>query len=145
MSKKGILLINIGTPDHCDWVSVYKYLTKFLNDKRVIDLPMVFRMALVNLLIIPLRVKNVVRAYSKIWSRQGSPLLNHSLQIKDALSATLPDSYQVELGMKYGNPSIKTAMTKLQGCYQLTIVPLFPQYSSAATGSAIEASLKYLM
>lgn len=141
MPQQGVLLINLGTPDNCDAKSVYRYLTEFLNDPRVIDLPIWLRWPLVNLLIVPLRHKKSAAAYQKIWTAASSPLLRHGQQLQQALSQALGKDYQVELGMRYGNPSIKAALQNLQHCSRITVIPLFPQYSSAATGSAIEKLL----
>ncbi|MBV9575413.1 MAG: ferrochelatase [Gammaproteobacteria bacterium] len=138
MKKQAVLLINLGTPDHCDESSVYRYLKEFLNDPRVIDLPVFFRWPLVNLLILPFRYKKSAAAYQKIWSEQGSPLLCNSLNLKEALAKELGDDFHVELAMRYGQPSIATALNKLADVHSLIVIPLFPQYSSAATGSAIE-------
>lgn len=148
---KGILLINLGTPDNCDPKSVRRYLKQFLNDPMVIDLPGIARWFLVNCLIIPRRYKNSAAAYQKIWlkgnapleaGKAGSPLLVYSEAMKEALAIELGAGYQVELGMRYGNPSIQTAVEKLKGCDTLSVLPLFPQYASAATGSAIAEFLK---
>ena len=145
---KGILLINLGTPDHCDPKSVRRYLTEFLNDPLVIDLPAIVRWFLVNCLVIPRRYKNSAEAYQQIWLTGdsplgvGSPLFVYSHGMKEALSLELGAGYQVELGMRYGNPSIQTALEKLQDCDTLSMLPLFPQYASASTGSAIAAFLK---
>jgi ferrochelatase len=117
---------------------VRRYLKEFLNDPRVIDLPAWIRWPLVNLLVIPLRYKKSAAAYQKIWHKQGSPLLFYSLKCKEALAAALGDEYQVELGMRYGQPSIASALEKLKGASSIDVIPLFPQYSSAATGSAVE-------
>jgi ferrochelatase len=138
MNKKGVLLINLGTPDNCDPKSVRRYLKQFLNDPMVIDLPSIVRWFLVNCLIIPRRYKNSAEAYQKIWLKEaGSPLLVYSEAMKEALSIELGTGYHVELGMRYGNPSIQTALEKLQGCDTLRVLPLFPQYATASTGSAI--------
>lgn len=141
MNKKGVLLINLGTPDAADVASVRRYLREFLNDPRVIDLPMLVRWPLVNLLIIPFRAKTTTKAYQQIWETQGSPLLTISNQLQVGLARELGEDYQVELGMRYGRPSIKHALEKLKNCSSITVIPLFPQYSSAATGSAIESLL----
>jgi ferrochelatase len=143
MNKTGVLLINLGTPDHCDPASVYRYLKQFLNDPRVIDLPRIPRYILINFLVIPFRYKKSAKAYQQIWQETGSPLLSHSEAIKQALALELGHDYQVELGMRYGHPSISSALKRLAECSTIKILPLFPQYSSAATGSAIEAVLKY--
>ncbi|MBX3708860.1 MAG: ferrochelatase [Gammaproteobacteria bacterium] len=144
MNKKAILLINLGTPDHCDAQSVKRYLREFLLDPRVIDLPMIIRWPLVNLAIVPFRYQATTEAYQKIWQTTGSPLLTISQQLKNALAVELSQNYQVELGMRYGNPSIAAAWEKLKEAESLTVVPLFPQYSSAATGSTIETLMKSL-
>jgi ferrochelatase len=141
MSKKAILLINLGTPHHCDGKSVRRYLREFLNDPRVIDLPAIIRWPLVNLFIIPFRYRRTTAAYQKIWTKQGSPLLVISEKIREKLAGMLGQEYQVELGMRYGSPSIASALDKMKDCESLTVIPLFPQYSSAATGSALEAVL----
>lgn len=143
MSKKGVLLINLGTPDNCDPKSVRRYLKQFLNDPRVIDLPWVIRYFLVNWLIIPRRYQKSAAAYQQIWLKgksietSGSPLFVYSQAMKEALAIELGAEYQVELGMRYGNPSIKSAVEKLKDCTNLKIIPLFPQYAMASTGSAI--------
>lgn len=144
MAKDAILLVNLGTPDNCNEPSVRRYLKEFLSDPRVIDLPYLTRKLLVNAFIIPFRNKRVTAAYKKIWTENGSPLLHYSLCLREKLSQELGPKYQVELGMRYGNPSIASAMSKLVDATSLTVVPLFPQYSSAATGSAIEQVLKTL-
>jgi len=145
MEKKGILLINLGTPDSYQPLAVIKYLVQFLNDPRVVDLPFLFRAFLVNGIIIPRRFKKTAAAYQKIWLSNGSPLLVYTEQLREAVASQLGSDYQVEIGMRYGRPSIKTALQKLKHCDSIHIIPLFPQYSAAATGSAIEAAAKILM
>lgn len=141
MHKKAILLVNLGTPDHCDGKSVRRYLREFLNDKRVIDLPFFIRWPLVNLLIVPFRYKKTTAAYQQVWKISGSPLLTISKDIQHGLKEILGAAYQVELGMRYGQPSIQSALEKLSDYDSITVIPLFPQYSSAANGSAIEQVL----
>lgn len=130
----GILLINLGTPSASDVASVKRYLKEFLNDPKVIDLPNPWRSILVNGLIIPLRAKNSAHAYQQIWTPNGSPLLVHSLALKQALQLDCP----VSLGMNYGEPSIAKALDELKNCEKIIVIPLFPQYSSAVTESIIE-------
>lgn len=142
--KTGVLLINLGTPDDCSPKSVSAYLKQFLNDPRVIDLPKLIRYILVNWIIIPFRYKKTAHAYRQVWTTNGSPLLVHSRELVESLSNELDDNFQVELGMRYGHPSIESAMLKLKDCQKIIAIPLFPQYSSAATGSAVEALLRTL-
>ena len=143
-STIGVLLINLGTPDNSDSKSVYAYLKQFLNDPRVVDLRAVLRYFLVNWVIIPFRYKQSAHAYQKIWSDKGSPLLINSQDLVNAVRKKFDASIQIELGMRYGNPSIESAFNKLKHCEKIMAIPLFPQYSSAATGSAIQELLRVL-
>ncbi len=143
-AKIGVLLINLGTPDNCDPRSVYDYLQQFLNDPRVIALPAIMRYILVNCFIIPLRYKQSAQAYSQIWTDKGSPLLLHSQELVNAVRTAFDKTIQIELGMRYGHPNIQSAVDKLQKCQKIIAIPLFPQYSSAATGSAIDELLRVL-
>ncbi len=143
-SKVGVLLINLGTPDTSEPKSIYVYLKQFLNDPRVIDLPRIIRYFLVNWLIIPFRYKQSAHAYQQIWTKKGSPLLTHSQELVSAVRKAFGTTVQIELGMRYGQPSIQSALDKLKSCKKIIAIPLFPQYSSAATGSAIEALLRIL-
>lgn len=143
MVKQGVLLLNLGTPEGSDAASVRRYLSVFLNDPRVIDLPTVLRWVL-SRLIVWVRHRKSAHAYQQIWTAEGSPLLVYSIAIKQALAQKLGQDYQVELGMRYGKPSIPEALEKLKLCPSIRVLPLFPQYSSAATGSAIQAFLASL-
>ncbi len=142
--KKGVLLLNLGTPDNPHTPAVCRYLKAFLMDPRVIDIPWVLRFALVYGLIIPFRAPKSAKAYQSILTETGSPLLTNSLALKAALSETLGADFVVALGMRYGKPSIQSALEALQNqkIDHLTIIPLFPQYASSATGSALETCLK---
>ena len=142
MNKHGILLLNLGTPDSCDTKSVRRYLKEFLSDPRVIDLPTPARWLLLNAIILPFRPKKSAAAYQQIWTEHGSPLLEHSQDLALAVSKILGENYTVALGMRYGNPSIARALAQLSDSTNLTVLPLFPQYSSAASGSAIEKTLQ---
>lgn len=138
MKKTAVLLINLGTPDELSAKAVRRYLREFLHDPRVIDLPIYLRWPLVNLFIVPFRYKKTTEAYSKIWETEGSPLLKHTKNIAEHLAEEIGDKYQVEFAMRYGKPSIKDTLKRFKHCKKLIVVPLFPQYSSAANGSAIE-------
>lgn len=140
--KKAVLLVNLGTPKNCDASSVYHYLKEFLNDPRVVDLPKWLRWPLVNGIILPFRYKKTAALYQNIWQAQGSPLLINSERLREALAQELGEAYEVVLGMRYGEPTIPFALSQLKQVDSLTVIPLFPQFSSAATGSAIEKVLK---
>ncbi len=144
MSKTCVLLINLGTPESSDFLSVYRYLTEFLNDPRVIDLPVLARFILVNLLVIPSRCKKTTEAYKKIITPEGSPLLVNSQKLKNAVAKELGEEYEVEIAMRYGKPCIQSALKNLKHSNHLIVIPLFPHYSSAATGSAIAQLLQEL-
>ena len=145
MKKAGILLINLGTPESYRPLDVIQYLRQFLNDPRVVDLPWLFRTILVNAIIIPKRYRKTANAYEQIWLPDGSPLLVHSKALQQQLKEKLGEGYQIEIGMRYGKPSIETALENLKHCGSIKIIPLFPQYSSAATGSAIERVYRFFM
>lgn len=141
--KKGLLLINLGTPNNPDTRSVKRYLAEFLSDKRVITLPSFLRYILLYGAIIPFRSKQSAHAYQQIWTPKGSPLLVNSQLLLEKVQARLGENYQVALGMRYGAPSIQMALEELQNCQDITVLPLYPQYSSSATGSSIEVVLNY--
>lgn len=142
--KNGLLLINLGTPDSPDIPAVRRYLREFLADRRVIDLPAPLRYLLLYCAILPFRPKRSAHAYQAIWTIEGSPLLIHSRNLQTKLQKHLGDTWRVALGMRYGNPSITSALKELSHCEHLTILPLYPQYSSATTGSSIEKTLNLL-
>jgi ferrochelatase len=137
--RNAALLLNLGTPDSPAVPDVRRYLREFLSDPRVIDIPAVGRWLLLNLIILPFRPKKSAAAYAKIWTDEGSPLLTHSRALTDAVGRELGPDWGVELGMRYGQPSIASAVAKLREANpsRLVVLPLFPQYSEAATGSAL--------
>jgi ferrochelatase len=136
----GLLLINLGTPDSPHPRDVRPYLREFLSDPRVIDIAPWKRSLFLNLFILPFRPRTSGEAYEKIWTERGSPLLFHSLDLAEKMRKRLGRECAVELGMRYGNPSIGQALESLRskGADRIVVFPLFPQYSSAATGSALE-------
>lgn len=142
--KNGLLLINLGTPEKPDPSSVRHYLAEFLSDKRVISLAAPLRYLLVYAAILPFRPKQTAHAYQAIWTTEGSPLLVHGRNLQQKLQQELGQQWQVELAMRYGKPAIAKALMKLKDCSHLTILPLYPQYSSAATGSSIEEVLQLI-
>ncbi len=144
LPRHGVLFINIGSPASLRLWSVASYLRKFLSDRRVIDINPVLRFLLVNLLIVPLRSRNSRAAYGQIWKEEGSPLLFFSHALVRALNAQLPPHIFAAVAMCYSEPSLTQAIAALaaRDVERLTIMPLFPQYSSAANGAAIEAALR---
>lgn len=141
---RGVLLINLGTPDAPDSNSVRRYLNEFLMDPDVIDIPYLLRWFLVKGCILPFRSSRSAQSYQKIWSDKGdSPLRFYSQKLKEKVQIFLGDEYQVELGMRYGQPSLEVALEKLFAAQpsleSLVIFPLYPQYSQAATDSSRKA------
>jgi len=135
--KKGVLLVNLGTPDGSDVKSVRRYLRQFLMDGRVIDIPYLSRWLLINLIIAPFRGPKSAREYQKLWEVRGSPLKFYGEDLRDAVQDRLGSDFLVVLGMRYQNPSLESALLKLQesNVTSIKVIPLFPQYASASTGS----------
>jgi ferrochelatase len=135
----GLLLLNLGTPDAPTTPAVRRYLREFLSDPRVIDLNPVGRALLLHLVILPFRPAKTAHAYRAIWDeRRGSPLLAHSKDLAAAVAAKLGAGWHVELAMRYGNPSIRSALDALADCDRIVMLPLFPQNASSSTGTAVE-------
>ncbi|MCF6310900.1 MAG: ferrochelatase [Verrucomicrobiales bacterium] len=139
MSKQGILLVNLGSPDSTDVGDVRRYLRQFLMDGKVLDAPYPIRFCVVHFAILPSRPKESAEAYKKIWQPEGSPLVISSRAIRDEMEKRFPDAV-VELAMRYQNPSIESAIGKLkeQGVTDLAVVPLFPHYAMSSYESAVE-------
>lgn len=142
-NKTGILLVNLGTPNSPNTPDVRAYLKQFLYDSRVIELPSFLRWILVNLIIVPFRASKSAAAYAQIWQNTGSPLMTNSIALQKKLAELLGADYCVELGMTYGTPSINSALQQLEQkkVQKIIVLPLFPQYSSAATGAPLEQVL----
>lgn len=139
MTKTGILLVNLGTPDSPSTGDVRKYLREFLNDPRVIDLPWLSRKLLVNCIIVPFRAPKSAKQYKEIWSNEGSPLLIYGERLKNKLQKKLGDNYVVELAMRYQQPSVRKTLAKIaHRVEKLIVIPLYPHYASSSTGSTIE-------
>jgi ferrochelatase len=128
-----------GTPDSHQVSDVRKYLAEFLMDPLVIDIPFVARLALIYGIILPLRPKKSAAAYQKIWTERGSPLLFHLVDLGEKVAKTLGSDFQVEIAMRYGRPTLESAMKRLQAANvkKIKVLPLYPQYSLAATESSI--------
>ena len=114
----GVLLINLGTPTAPETGPVRAYLREFLSDPRVIDIHPVRRWLLLNLIILPTRPAKSAAAYRKVWTPEGSPLLVHGRALAEKVQAVLGDTFAVELGMRYSDPSLPTALAALRdrGC-----------------------------
>jgi len=134
----GLLLINLGTPDAPTSAAVRRYLRQFLSDPRVLDMNALGRKLLLELVILPRRPRKSAHAYQQVWGERGSPLLFHSQDLVAGVQARLGDTWKVALGMRYGKPSIATALEALRECDRIVTLPLFPQYASSSTGSALE-------
>jgi ferrochelatase len=140
-SKTGVLLTNLGTPDRPVCPSLRKYLGQFLMDPRVIELPKLFRALLVRGIIVNFRSHKSAAIYRQIWTEDGSPLLLNSQALADQTALALGDDFDVELGMRYGQPSIESALKALhdRGVRKLVVIPLYPQYSGSTNGSTFDA------
>jgi len=144
MSKKSaILLVNLGSPDSPKPSDVYRYLTEFLNDPRVIDLPWLGRKLLVNGIIVPFRHRKSAKVYEQLWTKNGSPLIQSGFAVAELLQKRLGDNQKVFLAMRYQSPSLDQVLAQVQewGPDEIILIPLFPQYASASTGSVLEKTL----
>jgi len=141
----GVLLVNLGTPDAPTPAAVRRYLSEFLSDPHVVEMPRLLWWIILHGFILRVRPSRSARAYQKVWTDYGSPLLFHSQDIANAvgqqLGARISGSVFVELGMSYGNPSINAALDRLymQGARRIICLPLYPQYSGTTTASVFDA------
>ena len=144
--KKGILLVNLGTPDSPRRGDVYRYLQEFLTDGRVIDFPWLPRQLLVRGIIAPFRSGSSAKLYKMLWTDEGSPLKYFGERLAEGVQEILGEEYVVELAMRYQSPSIERAVERLMEhrVSEITVVPLFPQYASATTGSVHEEVMRVL-
>jgi len=142
----GVLLVQLGTPDSPEVPDVRRYLREFLSDPRVIDIPAAARWLLLRAVILPSRPRRSAAAYQSIWTAEGSPLLVHTRELAGAVAARLGPAFRVEVGMRYGSPSITRAVERLTaaGADRLVALPLFPQYAGSSSGSALQATLDAL-
>jgi ferrochelatase len=135
--RVGVLLVQLGTPDSPAVPDVRKYLREFLMDGRVIDYPYIPRFLLVNGIIAPFRAPKSAKIYKELWTERGSPLKFYSEDVVKLLQAQLGGEYKVVLGMRYQSPSVESALNQLKdsGLERIVVIPLFPQYASATSGS----------
>ena len=141
----GVLLTNLGTPDAPTAPALRRYLREFLSDPRVIELPRWKWWPILNLFVLTTRPRASARLYRKVWSDEGSPLLVITLKqaaaVEKALKEKIGSPVHVAVGMRYGNPAIRQSLDelRLKGCRRILVLPLYPQYSAATTGSTFDA------
>ncbi len=141
----GVLIVNLGTPDSPSVPDVRKYLREFLMDGRVVDFPFIPRWALVNLIIAPFRAPKSAKIYKELWTENGSPLKIYGQANEKQLQAALgTEEYVVKLAMRYQSPSIESSLAefKQMGLNNIIVIPFFPQYASASTGSVYEEVMR---
>ena len=148
--KTGILLVNLGTPDSTSWLDIRKYLKEFLSDKRVIEVNPVIWQIILNVFILTFRPSKTAKAYKEIWMEKEnmSPLRYYTqrqtTKLREKISTS---SIIVDFAMRYGNPSIKSVMGKMQkdGCENLIVLPLYPQYAAATTATVCDEVYRTLI
>ncbi len=141
--KTGLLLVNLGTPDSTNWWDIRKYLKEFLSDRRVIEVNPFLWQIILNLFILNLRPSKTAKAYKEIWMQKEnmSPLRYYTIMQTKKLSERMGDKKTIiDFAMRYGNPSIKIKMQKLQkeGCENIIVLPLYPQYAAATTATVCD-------
>jgi protoporphyrin/coproporphyrin ferrochelatase len=135
--KTAVILANVGTPDEPTVPAVRRYLFQFLNDRRVIDLPWLLQKFLVNVIIVPFRAPKSTKLYQMLWTEKGSPLLAISVESRDKLQERLGENYEVFVGMRYQNPSLKMVLQTIKDKRfdKIVVLPMFPQYASSTAGT----------
>jgi len=140
----GILLINLGTPDAPTAPALRRYLKQFLSDRRVVEIPRAIWWLILNGVILNTRPRKSAEKYAQVWTKEGSPLLVHTqrqaIMLKGFL-AVRGINVEVEFGMRYGNPSVDTAIEtlKAKNCDRILVIPMYPQYAASSTASALDA------
>lgn len=148
--KTAVLLVNLGSPDSPKPKDVFSYLTEFLNDPRVIDVNWIGRKILVNGIIVPFRHRKSAKVYEELWTENGSPLIYYGHRCKQLLQERFDKNSQqhikVFLGMRYKNPSLESALSEIVKWNpdKLIVIPMFPQYASASTGSVIDKCMRIM-
>jgi ferrochelatase len=150
--KVGVLLLNLGTPDATDYWSMRRYLSEFLSDKRVIEVPSAIWQPILQLIILTTRPGRKGKDYDSIWNKERNegPLLTFTRAQAEKLSADMAmvsDKVVVDFAMRYGNPPTGPAIDRLlaQGCDRILLVPLYPQYAAATTATAADQAFRHLM
>ena len=145
--RQGILLCNLGTPDAPRPAELRRYLKEFLSDPRVVEIPRLLWWMILNLIILRIRPRRSAKLYQSVWTEAGSPLMLYSQGQVNAVKQRLAEKYgdiPVVLGMRYGNPSMASAIKQLtdQNVRDIIVLPLYPQYAGATTGSTFDAIAK---
>ena len=148
--RTGVLIINLGTPDTTNWIDIRKYLKEFLSDKRVIEVNPIIWQIILNLFILTFRPSKTAKAYKEIWIKEEniSPLLYYTKKQTEKISSSIKkENIIIDFAMRYGNPSIRSKISKLheQGCENLVILPLYPQYAAATTATVCDEVYRALM
>jgi len=148
--KTGVLIINLGTPDSTSWLDIRKYLKEFLSDKRVIEVNPIIWWLILNLFILNFRPSKTAKAYKKIWMKEEniSPLLYYTKKQAEKLSTSMvKENLVIDFAMRYGNPSIRSKILTLhnEGCENLVVLPLYPQYAAATTATVCDEVYRCLM
>lgn len=147
MSRKAVVLINLGTPDTPDSAGVRAFLKPFLSDRRVVEVPRLLWWLILNLVILPFRSPKVAKKYQPLWAMGDSPLRLFSLSLASAVQRELGRDIPVGLAMTYGQPSIASVVTSMEadGVNEFCFVPLYPQYSATTTAAAMDAVARHFM
>jgi len=142
-AARGILLMNLGSPDSASVKDVRSYLNEFLMDERVIDKPFLSRFLLVKGIITPFRAPKSAEAYRLIWTKKGSPLIELTRQLQRALREHV--EAPIEIAMRYGSPSVRGALEALQkeDVEEVLAVPLYPHYAMSSYETAVEHAKKF--
>lgn len=149
-SDTGVLLVNLGTPDSPTYGAIRRYLSQFLSDRRVVEACPAYWYPILQGPILTFRPFKTAKLYQSIWGAEGSPLLVYSRALAKRLQSSFGDptgGVRVELGMTYGQPSVASAIERLQvaGIRRLIVLPLFPQYSGSTTGAVFDAVARELV
>ena len=144
--KIGVLICNLGTPASYRTKDVRRFLRQFLSDGRVVEIPKIIWWFILNGLILTLRPSKSAKLYKSVWTKEGSPLLVLSKKLIQKIKLISGDHCEVELAMRYGNPSMEDALLSLKNknCRKLIVLPMFPQYSGTTTGSIFDEVTKVL-
>ena len=148
--KTGVLIVNLGTPDSTKWLDIRRYLKEFLSDRRVIEVNPILWQLILNIIILNFRPSKTAKAYKEIWMKDinMSPLLYYTKKQAEKISSSISNkNLIVDYAMRYGNPSIKSRIERLHedGCENLIILPLYPQYAAATTATVCDEVYRTLM